>query len=239
MFKKIVLFIAVSSVVLVTPHVTHGVDVGVLIDVSGSLAPLPAKGGKALITALITEGKLHQDWLCSSYNKENEFARNIMDGPHRPIIQPNNLFLFMEFGSKRSEKYPYFGTPRIFQVKNIKEIQDVLNRLYPTEHYEPYTYDNLAYPVASDFLKKENSSRWLLIVLSDFESDYKKDRRQRVTEEQRRIESDFLTQKTYKWTIPIVIHNSNNNTLQMRIYDVSFPTATPTPEPPSPWKSVV
>jgi hypothetical protein len=48
------------------------------------------------------------------------------------------------------------------------------------------------------------------------------------------MESEFLTQKTYKWNIPIVAHHKNNNMLQMRVYDVTLPTATPTPEPPSP-----
>jgi hypothetical protein len=143
MFKSIVVLLAIFSVVLITPYGTYGVDVGVLVDVSGSLDPLPAKEGKEMIGVLIVDGKLHQDWVCSSYNKENEFARNIIDGPDRPIIQPNNLFLFMEFGSKKSEKYPYFDKPTIFQVKNMKDIQDTLNRLYPTMHKQLFTYDNL------------------------------------------------------------------------------------------------
>jgi hypothetical protein len=240
MFKSIVVLLTMFSVVLMTPYDIHGVDVGVLIDVSGSLAPLPAREGKEMIRALIIDGKLHQDWVCSSYNKENEFARNIIDGPHRAIIQPNDLFLFMEFGSKRSDKYPYFDIPTSFQVKDMKDIQRTLNLLYPTTHKELFTYDNLAYPVASDFFKKEHSSHWLLIVLSDFQSDYNKDQKQSLTEEQRRIESEFLTQHIYKWNIPIIVHHKNNNMLQMRIYDVILPTAAPIPGPsPPPTNKIV
>lgn len=208
------------------------VDVGVLVDVSGSLKPLPTERGKALLISLILEGNIPPDWKVSGADEDHPLVKRIRDGQPGPLLEPGERFLFMTFGSRRSRTYPFFEPPKIHTFENSNQIKDLINLYYPNRHLEAFTFDDLSRAVASEEFRKQGSPRWYLFIVSDFQSEFGTDQNQPFTPEQEQLTSDFDVQKSFKWENPLILRHKRNNRLMMKVYDIR-PKIVP-PQPPVP-----
>lgn len=196
-------------------------DVGVLIDISGSLRPLKPGEARETLANLIVEGRINGNW--DSYSPSDaETGRSLKEGTHGPLIKEGDRFLFMTFGD-RTTHYPFFASPKIYTIQAPKEVRQWIKKLYPETYIDSHTYWELALAVSCKQFREEKRTKWYLLIVSDFDTDYEKGQRPPLTKEQEALQNDFEARGTFEQRVILTLtHKSPLEKLKIKLYEVSL-----------------
>lgn len=203
-------------------------DVGVLVDISGSMRILPANQAKTLLAAIILEGRVPDGWQVSPKKQGNLLAQQFAQGTGESLLKKDDRFLFMVFGDIIGDRFPYFQQPwTIAKIQDMEEVRRLIDSRYPHTFNEHYTYDDLCHAVAAKKLRDLGSNHFYLVVVSDFQTEY--NRKRQPTPEMRRLNNDFRLKNSFQWETLLILNNSEHQNLEVRINEVRTNEKPPEP----------
>ena len=192
-------------------------NVGVLVDVSGSMAAYGDwyADAKQQVSHLLVSGAIDSDnWELTNSSRSKEFH----------LVGPADHILFMRFGSVIDHRYPYFMKPSLLPNVTDQGIQELLENNFPDsrrDFHERKTNRPLAEAVAAKYLVTHFGEHPVyLLIISDFLVDAD------VNSEEEQLIQAF--ENTYGVNTPLILAWKKNQLVQLKVLAL-VPAKPPAP----------